>query len=33
MEDYFTKPLRFTDRIVVTLSPPDVIEFRGESRI
>lgn len=33
MEDHFTKPLRFTDRVVVTLRPPDVIEFNGESRI
>jgi hypothetical protein len=33
MEDYFSKPLRFVDRITVTLKPPAVIEFTGESRI
>ncbi len=33
MEDYFSKPLKFVDRIAVTLKPPSVIEFRGESRI
>ena len=33
MDDFFTRPLKFVDRTVVTLSPPDRIEFSSESSV
>lgn len=33
MEDTFTRPVRFVDRTVVTLKPPDTILFSSDSRV
>lgn len=33
MDDVFSRPLRFVDRVVVTLRPPDGIEFHSDSRV
>lgn len=33
MEDTFTRPVRFVDKTVVTLKPPDGITFSSDSRV
>ncbi len=33
MDDVFSRPLRFVDRVVVTLLPPDGIVFHSDSRV
>lgn len=33
LEDTFTRPVRFVDRTVVTLRPPDSILFSSDSRV
>ncbi len=33
MDDVFSRPLRFVDRVVVTLLPPDGIEFHSDSSV
>ncbi len=33
MDDTFTRPVRFVDRTVVDLKPPDTIQFHSESSV